>query len=748
MLNRLWQITERAFQPDQLNHYETLFTIGNGYLGTRGSFEEGYEGSIPATLVHGIYDHAPGMLVPELANAPNWLAFHITIDGTPFQLVTKTSDFMRPPAGVVIGYNRTLHLDRALLRREVLFRAASGNVVRLVFERFASLHDQHVLAQRVIITAVDGNPEIVVESMLDGTTMNLTGQHWNQDVTTLAEGSTLGIETTTQQSGYVMGVASQLGSEFTVESREEGLQPTSRVAFTLQQEQSTVFDKISSIYTSRDTEQPLAAARAKAAEALATGYETLLERHEAEWAKYWASSDLQIEGDEEIQRALRFTTYHILIAAPRHDERVSIGAKTLSGFGYKGHVFWDTELFAVPPLTLSQPPLARNLLMYRYHNLAGARHKAQANGYEGAMYPWESTDTGEETTPQWSDVQPDGSRIRIWTGDNEQHISTDIAYAVWQYWQWTGEDDFFTRYGAEMILDTAVFWGSRVEHRNGRYEITQQIGPDEYHENIDNSVFVNRMVVWHLQTAQRTLEWLKQHAPADAKRLTASLNLTPERLAKWQDIIDHMYIPFDAERQIHVQFPGFFDMEYIPVPKYEPRTTSVQAILGHARSIQTQVIKQADVVMMMALLGESVGIPQSAGLPHDVDVRQVMLNNWNTYYPRTDHGSSLSPAMHAWVAARLGLTEEAYDLMYHATHIDLHDNKGNVRDGIHAAACGGVWQALVFGFCGLKIDAQGELTLDPHLPAHWRRVQFNVYYRGEKRTFTVENPVLVASPNG
>jgi trehalose/maltose hydrolase-like predicted phosphorylase len=739
VLHRLWEINELSFQSEQLNHYETLFTIGNGYLGTRGSFEEGCEGEIPATLLHGVYDHAPGMLVPELANAPNWLSIKITIDETPFRLVTRTTDFMRPPEGIVIGYNRTLHLDRGLLRREVLFRATSGSVVRLEFERFASLHDEHVLAQRLTVTAVDGSPQIKVESLLDTTTMNATGQHWLPDMQIFANGNETGIEAATQQSGYVLGMASRLISDYQpTASRTE---PSVQVIFTLQQEQFTTLDKISAVYTSRDAQEPLEAARAKAEAAADSGYEALLADHDAEWAKYWDSSDIEIDGDEECQRAIRFTTYHILIAAPRRDEHVSIGAKTLSGFGYKGHIFWDTELFAVPPLTLSQPQLARNLLMYRYHNLQGARNKAKANGCEGAMFPWESTDTGEETTPQWSDVQPDGSRIRIWTGDSEQHISTDITYAVWQYWQWTGEDDFFTQYGAEMILDTAVFWGSRVEAKHGRYEISQQIGPDEYHENIDNSVFVNRMVVWHLQTALKTLEWLRRNAHADAERLIESLGLTAERLAKWQDIIEKMVIPFDAERQIHVQFPGFFDMEYIPVPKYEPRTTSVQAILGHARSIQSQVIKQADVVMMMALLGESVGTPNGA------NVRQVMLNNWNTYYPRTDHGSSLSPAMHAWVAARLGLNEEAYELFYHAAHIDLQDNKGNVKDGIHAAACGGVWQALVFGFCGLKIDERGEPALDPHLPEHWRQVRFTVYYRGEKRAFTVDNPVLVSSSN-
>ncbi len=739
MQDRLWEIVELDFSPDELLHYETLFTIGNGYLGTRGSFEEGYPGDTPVTLVHGIYDHAPGMLVPELVNVPNWLPINITIDGAPFKLITKTTDFMRPPEGVVLGYRRALNLRRGVLTREVLFRAPSGSIVRLEFERFASLHDIHVLAQRVRITAVDGSPHIQVESAIDADVTNAGVPHYLHEMNLDDHGDTIGVELKTQQSKYIVGVASRLVSPHRIQTGSTAKRPHTVTSFDLAQEDSVVLDKFSSIYTSRDTMNPLETAQGKIEEAAAHGYEALRTRHEAEWAKYWETCDVQIEGDEEAQRAIRFTTYHILIPTPRHDERVSVGAKTLSGLGYKGHVFWDTELFCVPPLFMTQPQLARNLLMYRYHNLPGARHKAQANGYEGAMFPWESTDTGEETTPQWSDPQPDGTKIRIWTGDSEQHISTDIAYAIHKYWRWTGDDEFLIKHGAEMILDTAVFWGSRVEEKNGRFEISQQIGPDEYHENIDNSVFVNRMVVWHLQTAFSVLDWLKAHAPADHQRLVAALKLTPERLALWLDITQRMFIPFDPTASIHVQFPGFFDMEYIPVPHYTPRIGSVQAMLGHARTIQTQVIKQADVVMLMALLGESVGVPDG------FNVREVMLNNWNTYYPRTDHGSSLSPAMHAWVAARLGLIETAYEMFDHAVHIDLHDNKGNVRDGMHAAACGGVWQALIFGFCGLQIDGSGQLAVDPQLPEHWRSVSFNVYYRGEKRAFTVRHPALVSS---
>jgi kojibiose phosphorylase len=730
--DRLWQITEYPHHPDKQLYYETIFTLGNGYLGSRAAFEEGHEGETPATLVHGIFNHAEGALVPELVNLPDWTGIRLTVDGTAFHLRPPGDNWLTPPAGACLGYERTLNLREGVLRRTVLFRAETGATVRVAFERFASLVDVNVLAQRVTVTAIDGAPSILLEAWQERATTNQNRQHWG-DITLSANDDETTWSARTLQSGYRVAIASRLSSPQPVEPVANADSPTLRTHVVLPKDGVVTFEKLTSIYTSRDTQDPLAAARAKAKTAQTTGYDALYGAHIAQWATHWQASDVQIEGDEEAQIAIRFTQYHVLIAAPQHDDDVSIGAKTLSGLGYKGHVFWDTELFILSPLIYSQPHIAKNLLMYRYKRLAGARRKAHANGYEGAMFPWESTDTGEETTPQWSDPQPDGTRIRIWTGDNEQHISTDIAYAVFQYWHWTDDDAFMRDYGAEIVLDTAVFWGSRAERTpDGRYVLTNQIGPDEYHENIDNSVFVNRMAVWHLTEALGLLNWLTANAPADAARLTEQLQLTPERLDRWRDIIAKMVIPFDDKKQIHVQFDGFFDLEYVPVPRYEPRVGGVWPMLGHHRALRSQVIKQADVVMMMALLGDQTA------------PREVMLNNWKTYYPRCDHGSSLSPSTHAWVAARLGQDEDAYHMFHHAAMIDLQDNKGNVRDGIHGAACGGLWQAIVFGFCGLRLDADGQPHLNPRLPAHWKRVTFHTNYRGELRRFVVENPVLVA----
>ncbi|MCS6870185.1 MAG: glycoside hydrolase family 65 protein [Anaerolineae bacterium] len=715
---RTWLVSESPFNPFKLHHTETIFTVGNGFMGVRGTFEEGYSGDLATTLVHGIFNHAEGDLVPDIVNLPNPLPVQVTVDGELFHMT----------AGRVLGFRRTLDLKRALLTREVLWRTSQGAIVKLTFERFASLTEEHLLVQRVRVRALLGSPQIEMRSSVDAKVTNLGVQHLT-DLHTSIHDSEILVTARTNQSNY--GIAVCAAHDLSIASPVQSDAERVFYTFTLPQENEVSLTKISAIYTTRQGDQPSHMAQETARAALKKGYETLFAAHCAAWEQYWHTSDVLIEGDELAQRAIRFTTYHVLIAAPRHDERVSIGAKTLSGLGYKGHVFWDTELFMLPMLTVTQPKLARNLLMYRYHNLQGARNKARANGYEGAMFPWESTDTGEETTPQWSHPQPDGTRIRIWTGDNEQHISTDIAYAVLQYWRWTGDDEFFVRYGAEIVLDTAVFWGSRAEYNaeQDRYELRMQIGPDEYHENVNNSAFTNSMVRWHLQQALVVRNWLLTHHREAGEALLTRLGITEARCAKWSEIAQKMYVPRDPETGVLEQFDGFFNLERLDLTHWQPRVANMDWILGHERTQRTMVIKQADIVMLMALLGDQFG---------STEEQQA---NWDFYYPLVDHGSSLSPSIHAWVAARLGLLEDAYKLFMYAANIDLEDLKGNVRDGIHAAACGGVWQAVAFGFVGLGLDERGELQVKPNLPPHWRSVTLRAYHRGQIRTIrlTAEN---------
>jgi trehalose/maltose hydrolase-like predicted phosphorylase len=709
---RTWEISEAPFIPNKLHHAETIYSIGNGYMGLRASFEEGYPDELVSTLVHGIFDHASGELVPELVNLPNPLPVTVFVDGEPFHLTQ----------GKHFGYRRSLNLEKAILQRGVIWQNSQGTIVQITFERFASLELEHLLAQRITVRALNRACTITISASIDGTQTNEGVQHWGTIQAGCLDHS-IYVTGRTAQSGYEVAIVSALlsdhGGATGGEPTAEDLQPKQQLVTSLEREQAVTFYKFSAIHSSRDFADPTDAATQTVESAIRRGWQALFAEHAARWADYWHDCDVEITGDELAQRAIRFAIYHVLIATPQHDEHVSIGAKTLSGPGYKGHVFWDTELFMLPFLTVTQPKLARNLLMYRYHNLQGARNKAKEAGFEGAMFPWESTDTGEETTPRWTNPAPDGSRIRIWTGDTEQHISTDIAYAVMQYWQWTADEEFFVKHGAEIVLDTAVFWGTRAEYNAelDRFELRMQIGPDEYHENIDNSVFTNSMVRWHLKTALDVRQWLLDQHPQEAAALLARLAITDERLAHWQQIIDKMVIFYDPDQGILEQFEGFFKLDRVDLSLWTPRTAAMDYILGHETIQHTMIIKQADVVMLMALLGDQVG--------DDAFKRR----NWNFYYPIVDHGSSLSPSTHAWIAARIGLINEAYKEFLFAARIDLEDSKGNVRDGIHAAAAGGLWEAAIFGFAGVN-PTGAEFSVNPNLPEDWQGMTFRVYRHG------------------
>jgi beta-phosphoglucomutase len=720
-----WTITETQFDPARLHHTETVFTLGNGYLGTRGSFEEGYPGACPATFIHGVYDDVP-IVYTELANCPDWLPLVVTIAGD--SPTEPTPERFRLDMGELLHYNRQLDLRRGKLTRDLRWRSPSGKTLDLHFERFASLDDEHLVALSLRLIPVDFEGTIEVQASLNGYPDNLGVLHWDWVKQGDGRSDRIWLQVRTRTSGIELGMAARL---HVVGAKELDLQlkgceghPTLAAQFRAQIGQAVTLEKAIGIYTSRDTDRPAQAVQQYID--AQPDYATLRRQHEAAWAKLWEDCDVVVEGDLTSQIAIRYNLFQLLISAPRHDDRVSIGAKTLSGFGYRGHVFWDTEIFILPVLTYTQPHLARNLLMYRYHTLPGARRKAQGYGYPGAVYAWESAATGDEVTPRW--VLPNsqgGEPIRIWCGDRELHITTDVAYAIWHYWQATQDDEWMQAYGAEIILDTAIFWGTRVEWngRKERYEIRDTIGPDEYHERVNNNAFTNRMVQWHLETALSVLDWLRQYYPDRAARLNAQLDLNPSRVSLWSEIVRRIWVPYDAERDLIEQCEGFFQLKDINLQEYEPRTKSMQALLGIEGANEVQVLKQPDVLMLLYLMRDSTD-------------RATLQRSWDYYSPRTDHtyGSSLGPAIHAVLACDLDQPAEAYEHFMRAALVDLENVRGNAEDGIHAASTGGIWQAAVFGFGGVKLTDAGPVA-HPHLPPGWTRLKFKLQWRGQWYNF-------------
>jgi len=717
-----WTLTETQFDPDQLHARETVFTIGNGYLGTRGSFEEGYPRAWPATLIHGVYDDVP-IVYTELANCPDWLPLVVIIDGDRFRL----------DQGEILSYQRQLNLCRGILSRYVRWRSPSGKTVDLQFERFASLADQHVLGLRAQITPIDFDGLIEVQASINGYAENQGFSHWE----TLNQGKTdqgVWLQVRTRTSHIELAMASGMrisGAEAALQVTSAPGYPTLTTVFLAASDRTVTVENIVTVFTSREVAAPVEAAQAKLAQ-LST-YEVLRQAHEQSWEQTWQQSDIVIEGDCQAQLAVRYNLFQLLISAPRHDDRVSVPAKTLSGLGYRGHIFWDTEIFLLPFFTLTHPNLARNLLTYRYHTLAGARRKAAHAGYKGAMYAWESANSGDEVTPRWSlPGDPYAEDVRIWCRDREIHISADIAYAAWYYWYATGDDAWMRDYGAEIILDTAIFWGSRVEWdtRQERYEIRAVIGADEYHEYVDNNAFTNRLVQWHLEKAIAVYDWLGHSFPERFAELKQTLKLTPERRARWQDMATNLWIPYDAATGLIEQCEGFFNLEDINLQDYEPRKRSMQAVLGIEATNHRQVLKQPDVLMLLYLMRQAENFPYSP---------TMLQKNWDYYAPRTDitYGSSLGPAIHAILAADLGKSIEAYQHFIQTAMVDLEDTRGNAADGIHGAAAGGVWQAVVLGFGGVKLTEQGPVAT-PHLPLGWKRLKFKLHWRGKWQEFDLQ----------
>lgn len=708
-----WQVSDTSFSPDRQHHLETILTQGNGYLCTRGTFEEQYPGNRQATLVHGIWDDIP-IAYTELVNAPDWTALEVRVAGQRFAM----------DEGIVEGYTRSLDLRNGLLSRHLRWTPPGGQPpIDLTFERFTSLAEPHLLLIRVQVQALDHSVPLEIRGWLNAHVDNEGRLHWQPQLhESDPEGESLLVRTLTTHKSLAMSARMVVhhGDDGDVTKQRFSDNSGLVVHTSLETGQELTLEKFVSIFTSRDVEDPLAASQAKVDEAVRLGYEALRQANDEAWSKFWAVSDVIIEGDDEAQLAVRHGLYQLRIAAPTKDERASVGAKTLSGFGYKGHIFWDNEIFVLPFFMYTQPDLARNMLMYRWHTLEGARRIADENGFSGAQFAWESAETGDEVTPRWVPDSKDPSKmIRIWPGDIELHITADIAYSIWQYWQVTGDDVFMRAHGAPIILETALFWGDRAEPENGHYAIRDVIGPDEYHDHVDNNAFTNGMVKWHLERALEIHEWLGRTSPEDLRALEGRLDLTPERLAHWREVADDLIFLHDTQTGLIEQFEGFFQLAEVDWAQFENRSLSMQVLLGIEGANQHQVLKQPDVLMLLCL-------------HRDRFDHLTWQANWDYYTPRTDHtyGSSLGPAIHAWAACEMDQVDEAYEHFMRAARVDIGDIRGNTGDGIHAASAGGLWQALVFGFAGLRLKQDG-CVLNPRLPSHWKRLAFRIQRRGE-----------------
>lgn len=721
-----WTFRELTYDPSRESGIESRFAIGNGFLGVRASraISRGPMwvswlhtlnwASSPRTYVAGLFD-TPNTEppVPALVPAPDWLRIRILLEGEPLLIRT----------GKLLTHHRILDVRRGLLLTEWHQKTDSEHVLRVRSMRLVSMAER-ALGVQVLEMTLDGRPvDLALEALMEAPGSGMELERLDADLATW--------RTT---SGKWLSMASDAALSVNNEPTEPiAHEPLKRSwSWRSGPGDHAIFWRVVAFARGDDgAREPAVHVQVALEHARAAGWRQLLADHEAAWAKRWADSDIVVDGDDEAQKALRFAIYHLVSAANPQDERVSIGARALTGDSYLGHVFWDTEIYLLPFYTLTWPEAARALLMYRYHTLPGARNKAKHLGYRGAMYAWESADTGEETTPE-AVIDHNGNIVPVLCGTQEQHISADVAYAVWQYWQATGDDQFLLDGGAEILLDTARFWASRAAREDdGQYHIRGVIGPDEYHEHIDDNAYTNVLAGWNIERGLEVWGMLGERWPQHAERLKAKLDLSEAEMQEWREVASGLKIRFDPKTNLFEQFEGFFALEYIDIASFKGRTVPMDVILGRERTQASQVVKQADVVALLALL------------PRDFSP-EVHVANFEYYELRCGHGSSLSRGMHALVAARLGRLEMAMRHFRETAATDITDTAMGSAGGIHIASMGALWQAAVLGFAGLTLRDDG-LEFDPHLPAEWGSLTFRVQWRGRKLKVRLDGDGLQAT---
>ncbi|EDO1150772.1 glycoside hydrolase family 65 protein [Listeria innocua] len=692
------KIIEKEFALNYLNKYGSQMTVGNGYLGVRGALEEEYPEQVRGMYVAGIYNRPSGSVSSELVNLPDVTRFQVTLDGEVFSM----------QAGKVHGYERFLDMNTGELVRKIIWENSAGDKYQLNFYRFASKVVKHVIAARVEITPLSGCAKVKIKTGIDAQQTNFGTQQLAESSLRIFDEELMVGEYETIESKQRITVATKVSQKgvFTAKNRQLMTEVEQEIAAN----QTFALEKISLVKTSLD-EVDVELPNETYAELKATS--------ERAWADFWEHAGVRVESTNDFdQFALDFACYHLEIMTPKDDFRCSVGAKGLTGEGYKGHVFWDTEIFIMPFFLYNKPEIAKQLLEYRYLHLKEAKEKALKNGYNGALYPWESAFSGEEETPEFAAINiRTGTRQKVASAISEHHLVADIAYAVCEYEAATGDAQFMSDCGAELLLETAEFWISRATSRNGRLEILDVIGPDEYTEHIDNNTYTNYMAHYNVKMA---LEWNRDNEAFQSRA---------------KAFLKNLYLPVANEKGLIPQDDTFLQKDWINLDKYKAAQGTQGILLDYSRQEvnELQILKQADLVMLFYLF------PQ-------MFAPETVKKNLDYYEKRTIHDSSLSKAIHAIVENRTGNREQAYQFFQKACLIDLGDEPHSSDDGLHAASLGAIWLAVVFGFAG--IDTSGELLeIAPNLPDAWRFVKFEFMWKGETILVEIAPNTLQLSKN-
>jgi len=730
-----WNVIEKAFRPEFLAQLETMLALGNGYLGMRGCPEEGGPNAENGTFINGFYETRPIVYGEEaygfaktgqtICNVTDSKIIKLFLDDEPFWL----------PNAHLLKYDRRLNMKSGTLDREILWETPAGKRVSITSRRLVSFPNRHVAAISYCVTLLNAQAFVVISSEMRANEPGAPGNAGDPRLARTFSGRVLHPRTSyskdrrivlchaTEKSRLTLTCATDNALESSCPHSYKVVQTADfgQVAFTIEAQPGCPIQltKYMVYHTSQTASAEELCGRAEWTldRVVTQGFQRLLASQEQYMDDFWRRSDVRIKdiredrikrSTVEIQQAIRFNLFHILQASARAEE-TSVPAKGLTGQAYEGHYFWDTEIYLLPFLIYTSPRIARNLLAFRYKMLPQARARAKELGHRGAMFPWR-TISGEEASAYYA------------AGTAQYHINADIMYALRKYVQATGDEAFLRNFGAEMLVETARLWvdlGFYSDAKGEKFCINGVTGPDEYNAVVNNNAYTNLMARENLHYATRVIESLRATEPDAYNALVHKTALEPSEVKAWIRAAENMYVPYNEKLKIIPQDDEFLDKE-----RWDFRNTPADhyplLLFYHPLNIyRKQVIKQADVILAMFLLG-------------DVFSPEMKKRNFDFYDLLTTGDSSLSSCVEAIIAAQIGDMEKAFRYGMAALLMDLADVGGNVKDGCHIASMGGTWMMLTYGFGGMR-DNDGTLSFWPRrAPEENAILRFPVTYRGQR----------------
>lgn len=736
-----WSIIEEGFEEGRVKSSESLFSIGNGAMGQRANFEEQYSGeTFQGSYIGGVYypdktrvgwwKNGYPEYFAKVLNAPNWIGINIVVDGLALDLATCKS---------VDNFRRELNMKEGWYQRSFLATLANDVQLSIKVTRFLSLDLDEVGAIKYAIEPLNREVEITAIPYLDsGITnedSNWDDKFWNTTQIT-SEGKQAFIEAHTMKTNFA--TCTFMESKLVLNGTESKEKPSAvkedelRVSHLYAQKVAkgdiVEIHKFGGyvVDTNHKPEALVSAAKTALKKASELGFDALLELQRKAWAKIWEMSDITIEGDVKAQQGIRFNIFQLNQTYSGKDSRLNIGPKGFTGEKYGGSTYWDTEAYCIPfYMTTKDQEVARNLLEYRYNHLEKAIENAEKLGFSNgaALYPM-VTMNGEECHNEWE--------ITF----EEIHRNGAIAFAIYNYYRFTGDYSYIPEMGLEVLIGIARFWQQRANfsEKKEKYVILGVTGPNEYENNVNNNWYTNYLAKWCIEYALEQLQKVKEGYPEDHDRIIGKTKLTANEKMVWENVAKNMYFPYDSEKGVFLQQDGFLDKELISVEDLPTSERPINQKWSWDRILRSPYIKQADVL-------------QGFYFFEDHFTTEELEKHFDFYEPYTVHESSLSPCVHSIQASKLNRMEQAYVFYLRTSRLDLDDYNKEVEEGLHITSMAGTWMSIVEGFGGMRM-VDDKLSFVPRIPDQWKRYSFKVNFRKRILNISVGQDVMTFELNG